>query len=224
MSDKPLTILAIDCSTSACSAAVRGPLGLLAAKRRTGRGQAEAMVPLIGEALEAAGLDWPEIDLIGITVGPGSFTGLRIGLAAARALSLARRIPVAGVTTADLLAFSLPEDVLRGRPFLIAIESKRDDLFVQSFGADGKPAGEIEALLPEDALARWHGDFLAGPLLVAGDAVEAFRGLRGDLEIHALLPDAGPLTELALNRWREGRALPAQPLYLRPPDVALPIR
>ena len=195
MSDKPLTILAIDCSTSACSAAVRGPLGLLAAKRRTGRGQAEAMVPLIGEALEAAGLDWPEIDLIGITVGPGSFTGLRIGLAAARALSLARRIPVAGVTTADLLAFSLPEDVLRGRPFLIAIESKRDDLFVQSFGADGKPAGEIEALLPEDALARWHGDFLAGPLLVAGDAVEALPQMR-----NARVAQRGVADEAALLR------------------------
>ena len=219
MSDKPLTILAIDCSTSACSAAVRGPSALLAAQSRTGRGQAEAMVPLIAETLEAAGRGWPEIDLIGVTVGPGSFTGLRIGLAAARALSLARRIPIAGVTTADLLAFSLPEEARLGRPFLIAIDSKRDDLFVQSFGADGAPAGSIEALLPEDALARHP-----GPLLVAGDAAEAFRGLRADLDIHVLLPDAGPLSELALIRWREGRALPAQPLYLRPPDVALPSR
>lgn len=177
------------------------------------------MVPLIAETLEAAGRGWPEIDLIGVTVGPGSFTGLRIGLAAARALSLARRIPIAGVTTADLLAFSLPEEARLGRPFLIAIDSKRDDLFVQSFGADGAPAGSIEALLPEDALARHP-----GPLLVAGDAAEAFRGLRADLDIHVLLPDAGPLSELALIRWREGRALPAQPLYLRPPDVALPSR
>ena len=219
MYDKPLTILAIDCSTSACSAAVRGPSGLLAAKSRTGRGQAEAMVPMIGEVLAESGCDWPEIGLIGVTVGPGSFTGLRIGLAAARALSLARRIPIAGVTTADLLAFSLPEDARRGRPFLIAIDSKRDDLFVQPFGADGLPAGEIAALTPEAALAAHP-----GPLLVAGDAAEEFRTLRGDLDILSLLPDAAPLSELALLRWREGRALPAQPLYLRPPDVALPPR
>jgi len=219
MHDKSLTILALDCSTSACSAAVRAPAGLLAARRWTGRGQAEAMVPLIGEALAAAGCDWSEIGLIGVTVGPGSFTGLRIGLAAARALSLARRIPIAGVTTADLLAFGLPDEVRRGRPFLIAIDSKRDDLFVQPFGADGLPAGEIAALLPEQALAAYP-----GRTLVAGDAAEAFRGLAADLDILSLLPDAGPLSELALTRWREGRALPAQPLYLRPPDVALPSR
>jgi len=140
-------------------------------------------------------------------------------LAAARAFSLARRIPIAGVTTADLLAFSLPEEVLRDRPFLIAIDSKRDDLFVQPFGADGLPAGEIAALSPEEALVAYP-----GRLLVAGDAAEAFRGLRADLEILSLLPDARPLSELAVTRWREGRALPAQPLYLRPPDVALPAR
>jgi tRNA threonylcarbamoyladenosine biosynthesis protein TsaB len=220
MTDQSLTILAFDCSTSACSAAVRGPSGLLAVERAAGRGQAEAMVPLIGAVLAKAGCGWPDIDLIGVTVGPGSFTGLRIGLAAARALSLARGLPIAGITTADLLAFSLP-DAARGRPFLIAIDSKRDDLFVQPFGADGSPAGEIAALPPEQALAAW-GNPLAGPLLVAGDAAEAFRPLRADIEVLPLLPDAAPLTALALRRWTEKRALPAQPLYLRPPDVAAP--
>jgi tRNA threonylcarbamoyladenosine biosynthesis protein TsaB len=205
-----LTILAIDCSTSACSAAVRRGEALLAVKRASGRGQAEAMVPLIGEVLAESGLDWPEIRLIGVTVGPGSFTGLRIGLAAARALALARSIPIAGVTTADLLAAMVPPELYRDRRLLIVIDSKRDDLFVQI-------DGEIRALPPEEALA-WQ----RGPLLVAGDAAEQFRGLRGDVEILPLLPDAAPLAELAARRWREGAALPPQPLYLRPPDVALP--
>jgi tRNA threonylcarbamoyladenosine biosynthesis protein TsaB len=210
MTDKPLTILAIDCSTSACSAAVRRGDELLAVKRATGRGQAEAMVPLIGDVLAESGLDWPEIQLIGVTVGPGSFTGLRIGLAATRALALALSIPIAGVTTADLLAAMVPPERYRERRLLIAIDSKREDLFVY---ADG----EIRALPPEAALA-WQ----SGPLLVAGDAAEQFRGLRDDLEILPLLPDAAPLAELAARRYREGVALPAQPLYLRPPDVALP--
>jgi tRNA threonylcarbamoyladenosine biosynthesis protein TsaB len=212
MTDKPLTILAIDCSTSACSAALRRGDALLAVKRVIGRGQAEAMVPLIGDVLKESGLDWPEIQLIGITVGPGSFTGLRIGLAAARALALARSIPIAGVTTADLLAAMVPPELYRDRRLLIAIDSKRDDLFVAV-------EGEIRALLPEAALA-WQ----SGPLLVAGDAAEKFRGLRDDIEILPLLPDAEPLAELAARRYREGTALPAQPLYLRPPDVALPAR
>jgi tRNA threonylcarbamoyladenosine biosynthesis protein TsaB len=217
MSDKPLTILAIECSTSACSAALRGPLGPIASQTAVGRGQAEAMVPLIGAVMAEAGLEWPAISLIGVTVGPGSFTGLRIGLAAARAIALARDIPLAGVTTADLLAFSTPADLYRGRRLLIAIDSKRDDLFVQPFGPDGLPLGDIAALLPEDALAPHF-----GPLLVAGDAAERFRGLRADVEIHSLLPDAGHLAELALRRFREGTALAAQPLYVRPPDVSKP--
>jgi len=168
------------------------------------------MVPLIGEVLEESGLDWQQVQLIGVTVGPGSFTGLRIGLAAARALALARRIPIAGVTTADLLAAMVPPELYRERRLLIAIDSKRDDLFIQ---ADG----EIRALTPEAAL-----DWQSGPLLVAGDAAEQFRGLRDDLEILPLLPDAAPLAELAARRWREGAALAPHPLYLRPPDVALP--
>lgn len=168
------------------------------------------MVPLIGEVLEESGLDWQQVQLIGVTVGPGSFTGLRIGLAAARALALARGIPIAGVTTADLLTEMVPPALYREKGLMIAIDSKRDDLFIQA-------KGEIRALRPEDALA-WQ----SGPLLVAGDAAEQFRGLRSDLEILPLLPDAGPLTELAMRRYREGAALPANPLYLRPPDVALP--
>ncbi len=217
MSDKPLTILAIECSTSACSVALRGPRGPIAAQSAAGRGQAEAMVPLIGAVMEEAGLAWPAISLIGVTVGPGSFTGLRIGFAAARGIALARGIPLAGVTTADLLAYSTPPDLYRGRRLLVAIDSKRDDLFVQPFGSDGLPAGEIAALLPEDAAAAYP-----GALLVAGDAAEHFRGLRADIEIYSLLPDAARLAELALRRFREGSALPAQPLYVRPPDVSKP--
>ena len=100
---------------------------------------------------------------------------------------------------------------------MIAIDSKRDDLFVQPFGADGLPADEIRALTPEAAL-----DWQPGPLLVAGDAAESFRGLRSDIETLPLLPDAAPLAELAARRYAEGKALPAHPLYLRPPDVAKP--
>ncbi len=210
MTDKPLTILAIECSTSACSVALRGPAGPIAGQNVPGR-QAEAMVPLIGAVMKEAGLDWPDISLIGVTVGPGSFTGLRIGLAAARGIALARTLPVAGVTTADLLAFSVPPELYGDRKLLIAIDSRRDDLFVQS------PGGEILAMRPEEALAAHP-----GPLLVAGDAAEQFRGLRADVEIHSLLPDAARLAELALRRFRDGTALAAQPLYVRPPDVSKP--
>lgn len=217
MTDQPLTVLAIECSTRACSVALRRDGRLRADISAEGRGQAEALIPAIGEIMVKSGLAWPDIDLIAVSVGPGSFTGLRIGLAAARGLALARRIPVAGVTTADLLAHGVATGMLSGRGVLVAIDSKRDDIFVQPFDEDLRPTAEIRALTAEQAL-QWQ----SGPLLVTGDAADRFQGLRDDLEIDIRLPSASDLSELAEIRYRAGQALPAHPLYLRPPDVTLP--
>jgi len=206
-----MTILAIECSTSVCSVALRRGGAPLAEIMMGGR-QAEALVPSVGAVLEQAGIGWPEISLIAVTVGPGSFTGLRIGLATARGLALARRLPIIGVATSDLIAHQAPP-----RRMLVAIDSKRADLFVQPFDAERRPLAEIRALAPLQAL-EWQN----GPLLVAGDAAEQFRGLRDDLDIQPITPSAAALAALAETRHRQGGGLPAQPLYVRPPDVTLP--
>jgi tRNA threonylcarbamoyladenosine biosynthesis protein TsaB len=216
MSGKPSTILAIETSTSACSVALRQGSVLRAEISVQGRGQAEALIPAVAAALQDSGLDWPEISAIAVTVGPGSFTGLRIGLAAARGLALARQIPVIGVGTADLLAHSVAEERIGDRLLLVAIDSKREDLFVQPFDRLRRPTEAIRAATPEQALA-WQ----SGALLVVGDAAGQFSGLRADLEIEIIHPSAAILAALAVLRQSEGRALPAQPLYLRPPDVTI---
>jgi tRNA threonylcarbamoyladenosine biosynthesis protein TsaB len=217
MTSKSLTILAIESSTSDCSVALRQRGATCSEIRTIGRSQAEALIPAVGEALAASGIGWPAIDLIAVSVGPGSFTGLRIGIAAARGLALARRIPVIGIGTADLLAHAVAAERIAGRTLLVAIDSKRDDVFVQPFSADRTPLAEIRALTPEQALDRHK-----GPLLVAGDAAGRFIGLRGDVEAEILLPDATTLAALAETRHRAGLGLPAHPIYLRPPDVSLP--
>ncbi len=217
MKEKPLTILALECSTSACSVALRQSGVLLQILHAEGRGQAEALVPLIASVMQATGLGWDAIDLIGVSVGPGSFTGLRIGLAAARGLALARNLPIAGVSTADLLAASVSADSHRDRTLLIAIDSKREDLFVQAFPPGGAPPEPLCAM-SLDQITAWQ----KGPMLVVGDAADRFAGLHEGWETQQRLPDAGLLAALAEQRFRDGRSLPAHPLYVRAPDVSLP--
>lgn len=213
-------VLAFDCSTSACSAAVLDEDAALAYRfAAMARGQSEALMPMIEDCLATAALSWADIGLIGVTVGPGTFTGLRIGLAAARGMAFAGGIPVAGITTCEAVAHAVPEDERRGRTLLAAIDGKRADLFVQPFNDHLEPLAEPDALMPEDA-AR----LCPGPAVLAGDAAgrlaEAMPGAL--LSSAPGIPDARIVGHIALARWRAGTALEPTPLYIRPPDVTLP--
>jgi tRNA threonylcarbamoyladenosine biosynthesis protein TsaB len=207
MREKSLTVLALDCSTSAGSVALCRGETSLADCQIEGRRQAVALLPAIAGVMDAAGLAWSAVDLIAVTVGPGSFTGLRVGLAAARGLALARHLPLAGVGTADLLAAAVTPQRLAGRRLMVAIDSRRDDLFIQIFSPDGLPLARVQALTPDQALSRQ-----SGPLLVVGDAAPQFADRRSDLEISPSWPQAPLLAALALRRWRQGEALPGEPL------------
>jgi tRNA threonylcarbamoyladenosine biosynthesis protein TsaB len=218
-----VNILAFDCSMNGCSGAVlAGPRVLAqgeAPVTAVGRGQSEALMPLLAQLMAAAGLDWPQLDLIGVTVGPGSFTGLRIGLAAARGFGLALGTRIAGVSTPEALAAGIPAAERDGRPVIVAIDSKRADLFVQPFGADLRPISPVTALAPEQA-AHLAGDT---PLLV-GDAAPRLLPFAPGAKLSAAptRPDPVILARLAMTLSEEGRALAPEPLYLRPADVTLP--
>lgn len=212
-------VLAFDCSTQACSVAVVID-GVTRARKimAATRGQAEILMPMIVDTLAEARIAWADIDLIGVTIGPGSFTGLRIGLAVARGLAVATGRPVAGVPTTLVVAHSVPPAERVGRTVLALIDGKRDDLFVQSFSGDLTPLSDIKALRP-DMISQ----SFPGALVLAGDGSSAFpESERATYATASSYPDVEILAALAEQSWREGRALPPRPIYIRPPDVTLP--
>jgi tRNA threonylcarbamoyladenosine biosynthesis protein TsaB len=214
-----MIVLAIDTSTSACSAALWRDGSVLARRLAVmARGQSEALMPMVAEAMKEARLGFANLDLLAVTVGPGAFTGLRIGLAAARGLALATGLPLAGVSTPQSVAAAVPRSERQGRTLLAIIDSRRDEAWVQAFSEDLAPLGGIEALRPEQ-IARRH----PGPLVVVGDAAELALPLLPEAVAASApgWPDAGMVAALAAAAWAAGDALPAEPLYLREPDVTM---
>lgn len=135
-----MRVLAIDTALEACSAAVLDTeLGEIVAheSRTMARGHAEALVPLIARVLDLARLTFSEIDRIAVTTGPGSFTGLRVGIAAARGIGLAADKPVVGLST--LAAYAAPfiadDDTL---PVVAVIDARHDHVYLQVFGPGGR--------------------------------------------------------------------------------------
>ena len=215
------SLLAFDCSGASCSAAVLSD-GRTAAERFAGmeRGQAEALLPMIRDVMAEAGLGWEALDAIATTVGPGSFTGVRLGLSAGRGLALASDRPILALTAFEALAAGLTPDE---RPVAIVIDSRRGPVFAQRFDARLHPVGEPGQIEPE-AMAAWLG---AGPWRIAGDGVANLADMSFSADI-LLEPEirrirAGELARAALALGRAGIGrLAAHPLYLRAPDVSLP--
>ena len=225
-------VLAIETAGSACSAAAAAGTTVLAAERCPLRhGHAEALLPMIDRVMRRAGVAAAAIDIVATSVGPGGFTGIRTGLAAAQGIGLAVGARLFGVTgfaaVAAMLAPLFPTGEDGARALLVALDSRRDDLYVQLFSAEGDPMARPQAVLPErlpEYLAPLVG---TRPLLVAGDAAEAAAtALFGRAELRVAVgsaPDAEGVLAAASRLWRAGiRATGAQPLYLRPPDTSLP--
>ncbi|HEV2673973.1 MAG TPA: tRNA (adenosine(37)-N6)-threonylcarbamoyltransferase complex dimerization subunit type 1 TsaB [Aliidongia sp.] len=218
MSERLTRVLAFDCSGASCSAAMLID-GSVVAERFAAmeRGQAEALLPMIRTIMAEARVDWIELDAIATTVGPGSFTGVRLGLSAARGLALAAGKPLAALTSFEAIAAGLePAD----RPVAIVIDSRRGPVFAQRFDGTLRPTGEPAQLDP-DSLADWLG---AGAWHIAGDGVP---NLAGQAFAPGIELDAAPRRIRAADMARlvadlGSRSidrLQAHPLYLRAPDV-----
>ena len=148
--------------------------------RIIGRGHAEALVPMI-----AALPDKGRADRILVSLGPGSFTGVRIGLATARALGLAWCAEVFGYPTLALIA-AQAQAVHPGEAVTVCMNGGHGEWFVQDFDADGMPAGELSSLAPAAAMSA------GARHLIAGNRADEFAALLGDArQIVPLLPDAG---------------------------------
>lgn len=207
-----MIVLALDTCFNACSVAV-GRTGTTAAAEREfmRQGHAEALLPMIGRVMAKAQIGWAGIDRIAVTHGPGTFTGVRTGLAAARAISLALHLPAIGFCS--LRAIPAAEGAL------VAIDAGRGRLFVQAIGP-----GRVEITPPEllsvlEAAARQA----ACGLPVIGSGVAMLRDAGFPVSVPNLTatsdiePDARLLIDLASAApLPEG---PPKPLYLREPDA-----
>ena len=208
-----MILLAIDTSGSGCNAAVydsETDKTLGSAGEEIGRGHAERLMDFIDQALAEAGVELPAIGRIAVTIGPGSFTGIRVGVAAARGLSLALAIPSVGITTLAVLAAQHLRDH-PGTPVFVAMDAKRGEAYCQAFSADGRPAGDAAVLSLDEAraaAARVGGTVVgsAAALLSGGEAAGPADAL--SIDIVARL---GALADPAADRPR--------PLYLRGPDA-----
>jgi tRNA threonylcarbamoyl adenosine modification protein YeaZ len=201
-----MTILVIETATAACSVALLDGDHVLAARHElVGRGHAERLVPMISEVLGEAGQD--RADLIQVDCGPGSFTGIRVGLAAARALALAWGVPVAGFSALALIAATAEEDVG------VAIVGGHGELFVQRFARDPfAPVDTLQSLRPEDAATAIPDD------LVLGSGAAALITARGRGRAEEIYPNAADARFLPAML----TGLPPTPLYGRAPDARLP--
>ncbi len=197
--------LAIDSASEACSVALFDGDALIAGDwRELGRGHAEALVPMIA-ALPGRG----RADRVVVGLGPGSFTGVRIGLAAARALGLAWGVPVLGYPTLALVA-AQARAAAGAQAVLVAMTGGHGEWFVERFDATGASAGPLLALVPEAAMAD-------PTALVAGSQAQALVARRGAGTALALWPDARALAWLPAAQLRPDLA----PIYGRAPDARM---
>jgi tRNA threonylcarbamoyladenosine biosynthesis protein TsaB len=215
--------LALDSSGSACSVALVHRDGAVLAHRfrAMSRGHAEILMPMLRDAMAEAAVGFAALGLIAVTVGPGSFTGIRVGLAAARGLALATGLPAVGITAFEAVADAVEADEAA---VAVAIDSRRAELFVQIFAAAGIALGPPIAAAPADLV----GVLPDGRLVLAGDgAARAAAALtaagRMALVSGVASPDARHVARVALRRWLDGGVSPAlRPLYMRAPDVTPP--
>jgi tRNA threonylcarbamoyladenosine biosynthesis protein TsaB len=241
-----MRILAFDTATPATTVALSGPTHpgslVVTARHDPGPGErpghATRLLPLVRKVFERAGVAWPDVDRLAVGVGPGTFTGLRIGIATARALAQARHIPLVGVPTLHSLALAAARASLRREDplppeldvALAVIDARRGEVFAASWRIDeveefGRALILPRALAPE-ALAE-----LIAPLgprtLAVGNGAIAFREVL-ERSGSYIPEDGSPLHRVnaAHHCWLAGR-LPAaapdevRPEYLRAPDAEI---
>lgn len=216
-----MLVLAIDTALDACAAGVLDTdAGRLIAQETLPmrRGHAETLMPLIARVIESAGIAVAALDRIVATTGPGSFTGLRVGLSAARGIALAADKPVVGVTT--LAAFAAPViGENRKPPVISAIDARHDQVYFQTISGDGATLVEPRVAPIEEALSASR---FGAPHLV-GNAAKL---LADRWPTHLAPPvavDPQPAPDIAWVAWLGAavnpNAAPPRPYYLRAPDA-----
>jgi tRNA threonylcarbamoyladenosine biosynthesis protein TsaB len=211
-----MRILTLDAALARCSAAVVVDGEVIAGRHQdVARGHAALLPAMVQAVLVEAAVAPPQLDLIAVTVGPGSFTGLRAGIALAHGIALAAGAELVGISVGEALAEALPH--LGRRTLWSAIDSRRRRIFLER-------DGQVAALAMDDL--PWPD----GPVAVAGDAAIAVAARLAAREVDVMLTDARlPLARhiaLVGARRAAGELPPraAQPIYVDPPEARLPLQ
>lgn len=208
-----MNILAMDCTHGACSAAFfNGEKVVSEIVEKIENGQAERLIPMICDVLAQARVDFKALDAIAVTTGPGSFTGVRVGLAAADGIALAANLPMTGVSVADVLAWKANRIFPDIKKICVVLETKRDDFYAQCFD-DGISVAE-PAVLSAQALKELDG------YVFVGNAVERLAEEIGKIVSKDIsMPTAGDVALFASAKTPEKKY--PEPLYLREAEVTL---
>ena len=216
-----MRILAIDTALNACSVAVleageSAPLAFASVAME--KGHAEALMPILKKLMDGLDGGFPSLARVAVTIGPGSFTGIRVGLSAARAIGLALKVPVIGVSTLSAYAAPLIASVV-GEVVAVAIDARHGNVFFQCFAPGGRTLVSPRVTSLREA-ARAIG---AGSIRLAGSAASALAiecwnmGLKAQVADGAASPDIFWVARLGLAADPKS-ALP-NPLYLRAPNA-----
>jgi tRNA threonylcarbamoyl adenosine modification protein YeaZ len=216
-----MRVLAIDTALEACSVAVLDTgAGAIIAHDSVPmqRGHAEALMPLVKRVMESAGGDFTQIDRIAVTIGPGSFTGLRVGIAAARGIALAAGKPAVGITT--LAAFAAPfiatDDSL---PVVATIDARHEQVYLQVFGPGGRTIVTPRLMSLREALRV----AATGSPRVTGTAAAMLVAAWPPGERAPRAVDQRPAPDIdwvaRLGALANEAGAPVKPFYLRAPDA-----
>jgi tRNA threonylcarbamoyladenosine biosynthesis protein TsaB len=215
-----MNILALDTAQNACSVAVMSERKIIAREFEwRPRGHAEVLALMIKRVMAQADLSFDALDRVAVTIGPGSFTGLRVGIATARGIALAAEIPLIAINSFEAVAANIEQDAEQPLPICVIFDARRGEVYVQLFDADlkaiTKPCtcqpSEVAGLLPsQKTIAIGSGVELVTEAL-GSDAQKLV--LSSALNV----PDAAVIANLAQTRQLD--AQPVEPLYLRAPDA-----
>lgn len=201
-------VIGFDTSGTHCSAALlRGDTVIASRHGEMGRGQAERLFPMLEEVLADAGIAWRDLASIGVGIGPGNFTGIRIAVSAARGLALSLGVPAIGVSTLQAQALDAPG------PCVALTDARRDNVYLQVF-AEGRNDPPVMRHLGEIATVD-----LPEPRLWIGDHATSLAETLGGSAMPARHPLAQAIARIAAKRRLQNPAPPA-PLYLRAADAA----
>lgn len=216
-----MLVLAIDTALDHCAAAVldTDKNAMLALETQVmKRGHAEALMPLIARVMNASGVSYLDLDRIAVTTGPGSFTGLRVGISAARGIGVAANKPVVGLTT--LAAYVAPLVAEQSElPVIAAIDARHDHVYFQTVSGKG-------AMLIRPSIVPIDDTFRAarfGAVRIVGNAAQMLADRWPQQMETPSLVDAKPGPDISWVAWigaaSDPAAAAAKPFYLRPPDA-----